>query len=101
MSKRHGETFVHICTQSSRIFAFHENVRTLCVFLSSVKYYKMGRPRTFNYWQSIFVAITIGAASATHKVICFEPVTLLFPLRGCNDRLLHHCIGIRCLVYPP
>lgn len=51
------------------------------MLLSSVKYYKMGNPRTFNYWQSIFVAIAIGA-SATHKVICSE----LFPLFSPSSR---------------
>lgn len=53
----------------------------------TAKYYEMRRPRTFNYWQSIFVATVIGfgyvcvcmcAAGATHKVIC--PETRYSPL---------------------
>jgi len=49
------------------------------MFSSLAKYYEMGRPQTFNYRQSIFVATAIGAAGATHKVICPKPAALSLP----------------------
>lgn len=73
-------SFPSTCAQSSLHSYFTEmHAHLLRVLVSSVKHYKMGRPRTFNYWQSIFVAIAIGAAGATHKVICSELFPPLFP----------------------